>query len=1825
MKRNLLVIIIALITMPMHLFADSYTSLWKQVTDAEQNDLPRSAMATLMKIIEKAEAEKSYGNLLKAELKHAQWQTAVAPDSMIVEMERLTKQEEKARQNDKVLAAVYQTVLGRIHSENHVQEMKSEEIAKEYFRQAMQYPALLAKQKAAAYAPLVETGYDSRWFNDDLLHVIGYETRDFETLSNYYKNTDLRTAACISALELARQRKDYCWTVAKSKYVRELDSLLNEYGDIRIAGEVAIARYDFMARASDVNVEEKMNYINYALMKWGEWPRMNVLRNAQKDLTRPMFGVIVKRPVIASDTPSAFMISQLRNLTELTMTITRVGIDGSKDYDLDDEKVYAAVKKTAMPLNQIRQTKKYVGLPDYFITEKDSFNVPGLPVGIYLVEFTTDNKNIGVKRELLYVTDLYVLCEEYPGNQIRYAVVNYKTGQPVPGAKLRLQSRTYRDKRLNETITMDEKGEKLFTYPELLAPNNVWPYTEKEKSCPNSSLWNSFRFYENSRTSTIGKIFTDRSIYRPGQTVHASLLVFMYSPNNVHKVVSDRTVVLVLRDANGKQVGEKQVVTDSYGAASCDFELPTSGLTGQFRIDAKGLTSSYFSVEEYKRPTFTVEFPEINEHYANGDTVVVLAHAKTYAGVPVQGAQVKYKVTRQQARWWWRYSNSYSSDSEIMAEGETVTDNNGGFEIEIPMILPQGISNNIFYNFTAEAEVVDVGGESHSGSLTLPLGLKPTSFVCNLPEQIERDSLKTITFGYYNAAGKEIDGQVKYYLDGSTRAYTAKTNVETVLDNRFHELSSGKHQLKAFCGTDTVECNFVVFSMNDKRPCIETHDWFYVTEETFRNDGKSIYVQFGSSDKDVHVFYSIVAGDNVLESGSLDLDNVLETRSFTYKEEYEDGIVLNYAWVKGCETYFHNVTLKKPLPDKRLLLNWTTFRDRLTPGQKEEWTLRVNLPDGSPAEAQLVATLYDKSLDQIKKHDWSFSVPLSQAFPNLRWIGIQFNEDRWVSGAARLNYLKTQELSLSHFSDDLFNLYGAPIGYLGMGEEVQLSSSPKRMARASVDAEEAKMKMPNVMEDSSVADSEDKEDTTKSSDQVRENLNETAFFYPALETDSKGNIVIKFTLPESVTTWKFMGLAHDKNMNFGGLNSEAVAKKDVMIQPNMPRFLRTGDKATIAARLFNTSEKAASGTATMLLIDPETEKTMFTQSRNFSVNAGETGSVAFDFQPDGSTPIYICKIIASGKTFSDGEQHYLPILPDKELVTNTYPFTQHEAGTKTIDLSKLFAVSDKSNKLTVEYTNNPAWLMIQAMPTYSSPWKDDVISQATSYYVNSIGNNIMHQSPKIETVVNQWREEMGSETSLMSSLEKNQDVKNLVLNETPWVLDADNEASQKRSLIKFFDKVTIDMRIKSAIDKMKKLQNGDGSWSWWPGMDGSIYMTTAVSEMLVRLNKMIGVQNDTDTMLSSAFKYMGYYLVEEYKEMKIQEKKNVKNIRPSETAIQILYLNALDGRKLDRQTQTASDYMVDLLAKKGTEFTIYGKAVSAIILAKNGERNKANTYLQSIREYTVYTDEMGRYFDTPKAYYSWCDYRIPTEVAAIEAIKELQPEDRKAVEEMQRWLLQEKRTQAWDTPVNCTDAIYAFLDGNMQKLDDQSPAKLSVNGKPLVLPQATAGLGYVKTSMTGSDMRTFTAEKTSEDTSWGAVYAQFMQKTSDISGASSGITVTREIINANQPLKVGDKVKVKITIKADRDYDFVQVVDKRAACLEPVKQLSGYHWGYYIAPRDNTTSYYFDRMAKGTHVVETEYYIDRVGTYETGTCTVQCAYAPEYSGRAGGKVLEVRP
>lgn len=1822
-------------------FGQTYSSLWKQADQAAAKDLPKTEQQVLQKIAEKAEKENNYGHLFKSKLRLINLNVSITPDSLAPMIESLKRQAEET--TDTIHQSVLFALLSKIYKNNPSLGDEHLNLSIDFAEKSMAHPEILAAHKASELLPLVIEGEDSQYYGDDLLSLIAYETESFPLLHNYYLTTSNRKAQLFSGLSLLKHHKKEEWQkLDESEYIASVDSLIEEYKDLPEAGEAAIERYYHMSSNTDATAGQKIAYIETALKNWGKWKRIGVLRNEKLSLTTSLFNVSIDKKVLMPNEKCQAILNNARNINQLSLRFYRVNTDASVDINPETSSGYNKIKSllTALPEHTI--IKSYDNKKAYDIF-KDSFELPKLPVGIYMLEFQTTPKT-STSRSIIYVSSLRLMQEAQPDNKVRFVVVDAESGQPIENANLLITcGNTNSQKKYN--LLTDAQGEAFFNRTENSYIRSIFVSTKNETSLP--SLNGNGRYYFNEakeRTSST-HIYTDRSLYRPGQIVHVATISYSTTKGEEHSAEVGRQIELILRNENWQEVERKVLTTDRFGTCATDFQLPNSTMGGSYHITADG-NSTYFNVEEYKRPTFQVEFEEVKDNYSTDDTVKVHGSAKTYSGIPVSGAKVSYKVVRRLAFWWFNYSRYCNGgtfgegfDEVVMAEGEMSTDNDGRFDIPVPMTVPK-TAHEMFYNFVVEAHVTDIAGESHSGQTLLPLGNRKTALIVELSEKMLAESRCQATITLKNAVGNTIEGTIKYQVDGGKWATVKSGNAVELFSKK---PKSGKHSLKAMSGDCNVEKEFVVFSTSDQKPAIDTEDWFWCSSDSFEDEEKPVIVQVGSSENNVYMVYSIFCGNKTLESGHILKSGELVNRSYKYIKNYGTGLLLTFAWVKHGKTFQHSVEIRKPLEKKNLELQWKTFRNKLEPGEQEEWVLQCYDPhakDSIKQQIQLMATLYDKSLDQIAKHNWNFSLNYNVPLPVTSWHHSSWG-GVYSSGYKQQKYESVTELIFSKINPNCIpsQWYSRRRPFLSrkrIGSVYAASATPmmaKQISvRADYDAAETEQAIDSadigsfdVDEESTngVVTTNDKTEKSHEETAIRENLQETAFFYPQLQTNKDGEVCLKFILPESLTTWHFMALAHTTDMKNGMIEDDIVAQKKLMVSPNIPRFIRKGDKAIITARIFNATDTAQQTLTKLLLLVPETEEVVYEETSSIVVEAQKTECVSFNINTDEiDAQLLICRVYTIGNDFSDGEQQYLPILSDKESVITTRPFVQHKPGTAIVNLDELIPDDADKVRLTYEYTNNPAWLMIQSLPTLVSEKNDNAIAHAASYYATKLGLHILSQNPSVKNVFQQWQNTSMDESSMRSNLATNQELKDISLEESPWVSDAKYMEEQKHSLGLFFDSNIINQRLSNATESLSALQNTDGSWSWWEGMRGSTYITIGICEMLVRLNIMTSHQEDTKEMLDKAFGYLGKAMTDLVNDMKKEEKKGIKQMFPSRLALEWLYICAIDGRILPSDVQQSNYYLKTLLLKDIKNQTIFEKALSAIILNKK-------SYVESLKEWSVYTEEMGRYYDTPRAGYSWRDYRIPTQVAVIEALQKLMPKDTITISEMQRWLLQQKRSQSWDSPLNSIDAIYAFLNCNSKQLKAQTRTTLSVDDKPLDLSGITTGIGYTKGTINNSNPHQFIAEKTSSGTSWGAIYAHFLQPTKNVMTQSSGMKVKRELIDTStrKPIKgllrVGQHVVCRITIESERDMDFVQVIDNRPSCLEPLIQKSEYHHGYYEVHKDYSTRYYFDLFTKGKHIVETEYYVDRSGEYETGTCTAQCAYATEFRATEASQTLKV--
>ena len=1880
---SLIVLLVMSVFAPMQ--AQTYDNLWKELEVLERKDLPKSVISEAMKIYDKAKAEQNVPQMMKAYLTAMQYRSLLTPDSLKVDMNGLEQwASQTGSMEDK---AILYSILGEMTMPADVKKGLG------YLQASLKDKDRLLLIPVEKLRPMVRVGEASkRYFRDNLYNLLARraiqimqqyrwqaaakanqtnslpaDMTDMDQFVTYQfvpvSDCDLTAAvmqtyqSLLKAYDTETEREGWLLTgIDALNYLyrnfsgnfsndvcqQELRKWIHTYPAVKTVPEAYLALAQFLQYQN--NQVERLRIVREGIAGYPRYEGINQLKNIEKEILNASLSL-----EIATAYPGEQQSVKVnyKNLTGITLQLYKVNLPVTsavlQNRTTHFESKYARLQREEH--FSLKPTTDYLNVDT-------TLTIQAPQAGIYFLKAVPDGKKGVSDGTLMNVTALKTIYRPLPDGTLELVVVDAVSGQPVSEAEVTIYTEKGGGYSPQQTYQADKQGTLKLDF---LNSNKYWynAHTAADNAMPILNLWKNDYYYKESKRKEVLQLFTDRSIYRPGQTVYVSGLAYEMEKDST-RVLTDKKYTVSLYDANNNETGKVEVRTNGFGSFSGQFVLPSPCLTGYFSLRAAD-TSVSFKVEEYKRPTFDVTFEPVKVEYQVGDSIEVVGMAKTFAGAPVQNARVHYNISRSYA-WFWRFMGRGSA----RWEGEAMTDADGKFSVPVHFEIDSDRRESPlwYYTYNIQADVTDGAGETQQANLSLPLG--STSMVLNmdnLPDNLVKEKKLEIKLTAMNLSGEPVDTPVTYQVvemeeqkDGQEKE-GRKVLTGTVEANRsfipeaIYALPSGNYRLKLSAkDTQGRECtaskNFLLFSLNDKRPPFVITDWFY--QDGLEFDAASpATVYIGSSEKNVYLLYDVFAGNKRLESKRIELSDSVVSFRFPYKKEYGDGILVSMAFVKDGRLYSHNTRIMKPAPEKKLQLKWTTFRDKLRPGQQEEWKLTVLYPDGSPAEAEMLATMYDASLDKIySAHKLDFGVDFHYVVPLTYW-NTSYMRNAYLYVDFPLKRLRAVPLEYSELIIPSTGRMEAMVVGYGGSPRATLAGALKIRGRSAANAvmnQEAVTDM--VLQEEMVETSAQEKAEMGSSEelaetgdiQIRENFAETAFFYPQLRTNEKGEVSISFVLPESLTRWKFMGLAHTRNVDYGKIEATATASKEFMLQPNMPRFVRVGDKANIAASLMNLSDKGVKGTVRMELFNPETEKVFYSQKQKFDVKGGETGHVNFTFEVSDKYAVMACRMVADGDTFSDGEQRYIPVLTDKQWVTETVPLNVNGEGAHTFSLENLFNKHSKTaseQRLTVEFTAHPAWYAVQALPVVAHPQNEDALSWATAYYAHSLAAYIVKENPRIKQVFDSWKAQGGTKETFMSNLQKNQELKNILLAETPWLAEATNEAEQKQRIATLFDLNTMNSQLAVSVEKLGELQNADGAWSWYKGMQGSRYVTTQVMEMLVRLNALTHQDADSrmQPMIQKGFEYLGKQAAEEYKSMKEAEKKGAVGLRPSEQVLRYLYICALDGKA--PVDEKVNRYFIDKLSGEGKELTIYGKALGAIILQQAGKVAEARLFMQSLMEYSVVTDEMGRYFDTPKARYSWFSYKIPTEVAAMEAIQRI-TKDTKAIDEMKRWLLKQKQTQTWETPIATADAVYALMaTGASDLLANTGGVEITL-GKEMIRTPVDDAIGYIKKTVIGDVMniKKVRVDKEGTGMGWGAVYAQYLESMDQIGEQGNGLSVSRQLykgdeaLNESAPLKVGDKITVRLTVKADRDMDFVQIKDDRAACMEPLQAVSGFRWsnglGYYQATKDASTQFFIDQMRKGTYVIEYQVYVNRTGEYQTGIATVQSAYAPEFGGHTGG-------
>jgi uncharacterized protein YfaS (alpha-2-macroglobulin family) len=1437
--------------------------------------------------------------------------------------------------------------------------------------------------------------------------------------------------------------------------------------------------------------------------------------------------------------------------------------------------------------------------------------------------------------------------------------------------------------------------------------------------------------------------FTDRSLYRPGQIVYVKgIVINKQGKDNV--IAPNYTTTIYLRNANTEDIDSLTVTTNEFGSFNGKFNLPQNLLNGEFSIrDKNGYGVTDFAVEEYKRPKFYVDFEKVKETYKAGDTISITGFAKAYAGNNIDGAKVAYRVVRQPRfiyPWLtWRWWLPRAEPMEI-AHGETTTDKDGKFIVRFTAIPDKKIDRKLepVFDYRIYTDITDINGETRSGQNIISAGYKSLLLTVYTPEKIAADSLKsirvqaknmngeyqpaTVTLNitkltpeqrlirkrYWKQPDQFVMNKEEYirlfpydeYSNESERTSWAKgetvysrtdsthINGEWALPNV--QLRPGHYQFEFTTkdkeGQEVKDIHYVeVFDTKTKE--IAKPDYLWTIGTNTIEPGEKTAVQLGTTAKEVYVIQAIDKTKEEQESKPsytyTTLNNEKKTIDFTASEADRGGYGVSFFFVKHNRFYQHNETVFVPWSNKELSISYSTFRDKLLPGSQEKWQVKISGYKGDKAAAEVLASMYDASLDQFKPHSWSTpSIWPTYSRTELWKAGQNFaavsSQIKWVNDRDYQSYYK--QYDRFNFEEDYASNYNTRLRTKAAG--IQAESQKQRKAIPTTDS--AAPMMNQVQDVAVVANGKTKEeadaqeqDTTSAAPeennaiQIRKNLNETAFFFPDLQTDSAGNITFSFTTPEALTRWKLQTLSHTKELAFGSLKKEVVTQKELMVQPNAPRFLRQGDRLELTAKIVNLSDKELTGQAELQLVDAATNTSVDGWFQNmfpnqyFTVAPGQSEVVKFPIEvPFTFNSALAWRVVARAGNFSDGEEAAIPVLTNKMLVTETLPLPMRGTGTKNFTFDKLLKKNSETlqhHNLAIEYTANPAWFAVQALPYLMEQECEHTEQIWNRYYANALAMKIVKDAPRVKQIMEQWK--TIDTAALLSNLQKNEELKSALLEETPWVLQAKSETQQKKNIALLFDLLRMSSEQQTTLQKLKEMQSANGGFVWIKGAPEDRYMTQYILTGIGHLHQLgaisLNMGTELHNIVSAALPYLDMKLKQDYDRL-IKAKANLK-IQPCDPLqAQYLYMRSmLKEYPINKAAQTAYNYYRKQAQTHWTKTTKYSQGMIALALHRTGDKKTPVAILKSLKERALTNEEMGMYWKDNGFGYSWLWYHAPIETQAllIEAFSEI-TNDTQAVDDMRTWLIKNKQTNNWHTTRATADACYAMLLQGSEWLTNDPVVTVQLGSTTISSQEdnrAEAGTGYFKKSIEPqfikADMGNITvtinpikhtgASQPVNAPSWGAVYWQYFEDLDKITSAATPLKLSKKLfiekntdrgpvltpIAEGTPVAVGDKIKVRVELRVDRDMEYVHMKDMRSSGLEPVNVLSGYKWqgglGYYETTKDASTSFFFPYLQKGTYVFEYPLFVTHTGNFSNGITTIQCLYAPEFAAHSEGVRLIV--
>ena len=1907
LQRFILIGLVWLVCQPA-LWAQTYSRLWKQVEQAEQDNLPQSAVRLADSIYRKAMREQHIGQLLKSYVYREERQRMLTPDSLYSQLAALERWAASERQPEKQ-AVLYSLLAGRYadYAESHRSLLKGrtdldvetlptdvrewsynlfEQQIERCCRASLAHPDLLLKASSHSYRPFTEQGAASRFYRNDLYHLLAqravraYDACGrrialtdslYRTMQAHYARCGNNDAVVMTLLEYWKwewQHSD--WQQRKQTYpmvLQRYDSLMQIYAARPVGAEVYIHQAQFMQESGEATAKEIVQLCRTAVRKHASYGRIAVLRNMLGAYTQPRLHVSLPAEAYPGD--SALIQVRYRLAGGFRLDVYETELP-SLPLEASDNRPPSSCRRLRKVAS--RHFRLDVGHPDRIYQDSTVSLKMKMPdkAGMYLLDVVPDVPvEEGRLERLLSVTRFKVLSLRLPDGQLELYALDGESGHPAPEATVAMYLRQDEGA---WTLQQEQQADSMGLTRWRVKSGQECHYRVYKGDDRYMRLCSGFHprqvFAGQPRTTNI-LLLTDRTLFRPGQTVHVKGISYVQQGDSGCIVADVPYEVCLVDAAHGKEISRQPVRTNEFGSFVADFVLPAVCMNGPFLLRVRDRNGRWVGeksvrVEEYRRPTFEIELQPLSEAYRAGSRVQIQGRVKTYNGVVAARWPVACSVRLQR----WR-----TTVSDLKAD-TVYTDADGHFSMSYTLPAAE---TGLYAEYVIEASVTDEAGATQSTQMHVPFSASVYQLGVNLQRNVicKEDSL-CCTFSVSNMQGvpQDVTVLVSFRRQDGETVYEGRFRSNLPQDcSAWRRIPSGCYQLQCTVEEKAEEGKCVwpeltLFSRSDKRlPCfMESFGYRSSAEFDETHPGR---VWFGTSYKDVCVWMNVWSRQQRVERRLFCLSDSLVCLEFPDRAAYGDNVQVELAFVKGGRLYGQSFRLARRKSDPSLRMKWEVFRDRLQPGQQEEWRLVVNTPQGTPAAAEVLAMMYDASLDRIYSQEQRLQLLRPSGY--IAYPSCRLSPSPRISHSFSYPY-KTWPEPAWQF-DSFYN--AAPIGRSYLFSSVK-NAGWTRMDLAAPVA--AKMQE-SVMVTKEEADGEAQEvSVTQDSgmprqeqpaEQLRSDFNETAFFYPQLRTDSAGRVAFSFVMPQSLAHWNFRSYAHTHDLAVGMLGDEAVTEKKLMLNAALPRFVRAGDRTWLTATVTNASSRRIEGSVRLVLFDPMTEKELLVRKRKLDVGVGQNTTVAFEVEVDERHPLLGIRLVADGGDFSDGEQHLLPVLSNKQQVTEALPLTIRGKERRTFTLDSLFNrrhPSAMQRRLTVEFCGNPLWYAIQALPSLVQPASDNTLGWATAWYANSLAAHILRIHPHIQTVMKAWKMSAGNRETLLSRLQKNQELRNILLDESPWLLDAVSEAEQRARLYTLFDDNLLAARTAMAVDKLASLQAGDGSWSWYPGMRASRYITTYVTELLLRFSLLTGhtQTGQAGSILRQALDYLHREALREYEEQRRIGRTDQKPLPLSTASLDYLYLVALSGEQLPQSNRALHRHYLSLLVDglPGADADYLAKG--AVILQKNGLTAEAARFRTALREHLVGTDESGSGLVPQTHFHTWNMQPVAVHVHAMEAFRlaDSGTEDISLLEEMKTWLLRQKQTQSWRSPVATADAVYALLaDGDARSLKG-GEVRVELGGTLLTTQAGTTseaqpvpGLNYIKqTYVEGSSVlkaRQVRVEKLDDGMGWGAVYAQYLAPMSDLKQHGNGLSVEKQLYvermdstghrsliplpmtasggPASHPavlLSLGDKVVSRLVIRLDRDMDFVQLKDMRTACLEPVSTLSGYRWqqglGYYMEVEDAGTNFFFDHLDKGVYVLEHRSRIERKGIYTIGLATLQCAYAPEFVSHAAGGTLD---